>query len=65
MTDHGSMVEGRATAELLLSSSEYRLLADLLLGHLQANDLQDEQLENLVNHLYVLAVRVVPSGRDP
>ena len=40
------------------------MLADLLLGHLQANDLQDERLENLVNRLYVLAVRVVPSSED-
>ena len=62
MTDHGTKVEGRATAELQLSSAEYRLLGDLLLGHLQGSEKHNEQLEDLVNRLYLLAVRAIHHG---
>lgn len=59
MSYHGSVLEGQTTADLHLKPSEYRLLADLLYEHLETNNLQDAQLEQLVNRLYVLAVRAV------
>ncbi|OLV16964.1 hypothetical protein BOO71_0010261 [Deinococcus marmoris] len=40
-------------------------MADLLLEHLEANNLRDERLEGLVNRLYVLAVRASHLDAQP
>jgi hypothetical protein len=50
-------MEGQRFLSSTLTAAEYRLLADLLLNHIEAENLQDEQLENLANHLYRLAVQ--------
>lgn len=42
---------------LALTPDKYRLIADLLLEHLEATHLRDERLEDLANRLSVLAVR--------
>lgn len=57
MTDPGSRWPARPPCDLALTPDEYRLIADLLLEHLEAAHLRDERLENLANRLYVLAVR--------
>lgn len=57
MTDHRSVLERTATCDLELTSDEYRLIADLLLEHLEVNNLRDERLNGLANRLYLLAVR--------
>lgn len=57
MRDHGSPLPERPACDLSLTPDEYRLMADLLLEHLEVNNLHDERLEGLVNRLYVLAVR--------
>lgn len=57
MTDHGSHLPARPACDLALTPDEYRLIADLLLEHLEAANLRDERLENLANRLYLLAVR--------
>lgn len=65
MTDHGSLLPERPTCDLSLTPDDYRLMADLLLEHLEANNLRDERLEGLVNRLYVLAVRAGHPDAEP
>lgn len=57
MSNHGSPLPARPPCDLALTPDEYRLIADLLLEHLESNQLRDERLEELANRLYVLAVR--------
>lgn len=57
MTDHRSRPTDAPACDLSLTPDEYRLIADLLLEHLETHNLRDERLEGLVNRLYVLAVR--------
>ena len=57
MTDHRSRLDDTLACDLHLTSDEYRLIADLLLEHLETKNLRDGRLEGLVNRLYVLAVR--------
>ncbi|OLV18946.1 hypothetical protein BOO71_0004243 [Deinococcus marmoris] len=40
-------------------------MADLLLEHLEVNNLRDGRLEDLVNRLYVLAVRASRHDAQP
>ncbi|CAM4094857.1 hypothetical protein [Deinococcus marmoris] len=65
MTDQGSLLPSPPTCDLSLTPDEYRLMADLLLEHLEANHLRDERLEGLVNRLYILAVRAVHPDAEP
>lgn len=57
MPQRGIPLERQRLLSRALTAAEYRLLADLLLNHIEAENLQDEQLENLANHLYRLAIR--------
>lgn len=56
MPQSGTPLEGQRLLSLALAAAEYRLLADMVLNHIEAENLKDEQLENLANHLYRLAV---------
>lgn len=65
MTEPRSLQPDRPPCDLALTPNEYRLMADLLLEHLEVNNLRDEQLEGLVNRLYVLAIRAGHPSAEP